>query len=77
MASQDFDEHDPATRTAQAFRALCDDSRSAHLLNRYETCYHRQYTRLLNYLMEGRARKTRNFPTNLVNSDTEATHRPA
>jgi hypothetical protein len=76
MARQDFEEHCPATRAAHAFRALCDGSRSAHLLIRYETMYSRQYERALNFLLEGRARKLEIFRTDLIpNSDTAPNNR--
>ena len=46
---------DPPTHAAIAFGALCDGSRSADLLNRYETRYDRQYARALNLFMKWRA----------------------
>ncbi len=53
---------------AVAFRTLCDNPRSADLLNRYETRYHRQHSRTLNLLLT-----KRNFQTNLVpQTDTTA-----
>ncbi len=61
MSKQDPAAHDPATKAAVAFRSLCDDSRSADLLNRYETRYDRQYARALNLLL-----KFKDFHTNLV-----------
>src|SRR5579863_2385025 len=42
MARQDPNLQDAPTRAAGAFRALCDDSRSADLLHRYEIRYDRQ-----------------------------------
>jgi hypothetical protein len=67
MSKQPPGLHDAATRAAIAFRSLCDDSRAADLLNRYETRYDRQYTRALNTLL-----KLKNFQTNPVpKSDTE------
>lgn len=44
--------HHPAARAAQAFRALCDQSRSLDLMNRYETHYDRQFARALSRLLK-------------------------
>ncbi len=46
---------DYPTRAALAFRKLCDESRSADLLCRYETRYDRQYCRAFNLLLKKRA----------------------
>jgi hypothetical protein len=71
MSKQDPGQHDPATHAALAFRALCDESNSANLLNRYETRYDRQYTRALNLLLKFRGGANENFHSNPVpNSDT-------
>jgi hypothetical protein len=51
MRRQTEDKHDHATSTADAFRTICDQSRAADLLHRYETCYDRQYARALNLLL--------------------------
>jgi hypothetical protein len=50
-------ENDPATRTALAFRTLCDESRSIEALNRYETRFDRQYNRALQSLNELRQKR--------------------
>jgi hypothetical protein len=52
-----MDAHDPnttdsATRAAQAFRSLADDSRTLDLLSRYETRFDRQFARSLNLLIK-------------------------
>jgi hypothetical protein len=47
---------DTATRSALAFRALSDDSRSLELINRYESRYDRQYLRAHRRLLELRDR---------------------
>jgi hypothetical protein len=49
---------DTATRSALAFRTLCDDSRSLELINRYESRYDRQYLRAHRRLLELRDRRT-------------------
>ena len=49
---------DTATRSALAFRALSDDSRSLELINRYESRYDRQYLRAHRRLLELRDRRT-------------------
>ncbi len=48
-------EDDPRVRGAVAFRNLSDHSRSLELLNRYESCYDRQYNRALNNLLKRRS----------------------
>jgi len=53
----EMDKHDPATKdsgacAALAFQALSDESRSLHLLNRYEARFHRQFHRSLTRLVE-------------------------
>lgn len=60
--SKQEDGQDGPTRSAIAFRSLCDDSRSAELLNRYEVRYDRQYARALHLLLKWRDRdKLYNF----------------
>ncbi len=46
---------DAPTRAALAFRKLCDESRAADLLGRYETRCDRQYYRAYNLLLKKRA----------------------
>lgn len=78
MARQTFDEHDPATRLGLAFLSLCDPSRSARLLDRYETRYDRQFADLLTCLLEGRTQKLLNVQTDLIPPpDTNLNRRPA
>jgi hypothetical protein len=45
----------PATRAAQAFRTLSDESRSLDILHRYETRYDRQYARSYYLLRKARS----------------------
>jgi hypothetical protein len=72
---------DLPTKAALAFRALSDSSRSLDLFHRYETCFHRMYSRSMDRLEERRSRfepaepepepeedkneKSENFRTNL------------
>jgi hypothetical protein len=48
--------HDAPTRSAIAFRTLCDHSRSLDTFNRYETRFERQYLRSLDRLEKMRAK---------------------
>jgi hypothetical protein len=50
-------ELDPATQTAMAFRALCDQTHAFEIMNRYETRFDRQYTRALERLTALRNRR--------------------
>jgi hypothetical protein len=47
---------DAPTRSAIAFRTLCDHSRSLDTFNRYETRFERQYLRSLDRLEKMRAK---------------------
>ena len=42
---------DASTKAALAFQTLSDASRSLELINRYETCYDRQFNRALSRLV--------------------------
>jgi hypothetical protein len=52
MEAHDPNTTDSATRAAQAFRSLADDSRTLDLLGRYETRFDRQFARSLNLLIK-------------------------
>ena len=47
----------PATQTALAFRALCDQTRAFEIMNRYETRYDRQYNRAAQRLDDMRQKR--------------------
>jgi hypothetical protein len=52
-----FEAIDEETRTALAFRSLCDDSHTLALLNRYEARFHRISARVLEALRLFRERQ--------------------
>jgi hypothetical protein len=49
---------DPATCAALAFRALCDNSRTLDLINRYDSRYQREYLRAHRRFLEVHDRRT-------------------
>lgn len=55
-------EENAPTRTALAFRTLCDQSRSLDLINRYETRYDRQFSRAIQRLGDLRSKKNQILP---------------
>jgi hypothetical protein len=78
MRRQIDQKHDNATSTADAFRTLCDQSRVAGLLLRYETGYHRQYARALNLLLTWKnSKRTQETPCEqALNKESEPTENP-
>ena len=54
---------DPGLRLAHSFRVLADQSRSLHLISRYESRLHRIHTIARRALLESRKEKVRNEPT--------------
>jgi hypothetical protein len=56
-SNHEISAEDAPTRTALAFRTLCDETRTFDLMNRYETRFDRQYSRALQRFTELRRRR--------------------